>query len=94
MVLSASACSQRNSFSRLQANLAASCAQGYKWPLGAFTKNELLRLKSWPPTQGRQEMSCHRDGGRSQGDTGHSLPPVRRRGGFNFDEQLFPPPKR
>ena len=39
-------------------------------------------------------MSCHRDGGRSQGDTRHSLPPARRWGGFNFDEQLFPPPKR
>ena len=31
-------------------------------------------------------MSCHRDGGRSQGDTRHSMPPGRRRGGFNFDE--------
>ena len=31
-------------------------------------------------------MSCHWDGGRSQGDTGHSMPPARRWGGFNFDE--------
>ena len=30
-------------------------------------------------------ISCHRDGGRSQGDTRHSMPPARRRGGFNFD---------
>ena len=30
-------------------------------------------------------MSCHQDGGRSQGDTGHSMPLARRRGGFNFD---------
>ena len=30
-------------------------------------------------------MSCHRDGGRSQGDTRHSMPLARRRGGFNFD---------
>ena len=30
-------------------------------------------------------MSCHRDGGMSQGDTRHSMPPVRRWGGFNFD---------
>ena len=29
-------------------------------------------------------MSCHQDGGRSQGDTRHSMPPARRRGGFNF----------
>ena len=86
MLLSASTCSQRNLFSRLRANLAASCTQGYWWPLGAFTKNELLRLKFQPPTQGRQEMSCHWDGGRSQGDTGHSMPPARRQGGFNFDE--------
>ena len=27
-------------------------------------------------------MSCHRDGGDSQGGTRHSLPSVRRRGGF------------
>ena len=33
-------------------------------------------------------MSCHWDGGDSQGGTRHSLPPVRRRGGFNFDDQL------
>ena len=38
-------------------------------------------------------MSCHRDGGASQGDTRHSMPPARRRGGFNFDDQLFPPPR-
>ena len=38
-------------------------------------------------------MSCHRDGGTSQGDTRHSMPPVRRRGGFNFNDQLFPPPR-
>ena len=38
-------------------------------------------------------MSCHRDGGRSQGDTRHSVPPERRQGGFNFDDQLFPPPR-
>ena len=36
-------------------------------------------------------MSCHRDGGTSQGDTRHSMPPARRQGGFNFDYQLFPP---
>ena len=32
-----------------------------------------------------RHMSCHRDGGRSQGDTRHSMPPVRRQGGFNLD---------
>ena len=31
-------------------------------------------------------MSCHRDGGASQGDTRHSMPPVRRWGSFNFDD--------
>ena len=31
-------------------------------------------------------MSGHQDGGRSQGDTRHSMPPARRRGGFNSDE--------
>ena len=31
-------------------------------------------------------MSCHRDGGRSQGDTRHSMPLVRRQGSFNFNE--------
>ena len=30
--------------------------------------------------------SCHRDGGRSQGDTRHSMPPARKWGGFNLDE--------
>ena len=39
-------------------------------------------------------MSCHRDGGRPQGDTRHSMPLARRWDGFNFDVQLFPPPKR
>ena len=29
---------------------------------------------------------CHRDGGRSQGDTRHSMLLARRQGGFNFDE--------
>ena len=28
---------------------------------------------------------CHWDGGRSQDDTRHSMPPARRRGGFNLD---------
>ena len=37
------------------------------------------------PTQGRQEMSCHWDGGRSQGDTRHSMPSARRQGGFYLD---------
>ena len=54
-------------------------------------QNKLIRFKSRPHTQGRQEMSCRWDGGRSQGDTRHSMPPVRRRGGFNFDDQLIPP---
>ena len=31
-------------------------------------------------------MSCHRDGGMSQGDTRHSMPPARRRGGFNISD--------
>ena len=31
-------------------------------------------------------MSCHRDGGTSQGDTRHSVSLARRRGGFNFDD--------
>ena len=31
---------------------------------------------------------AHRDGGSSQGGTRHSLPPVRRRGGFNSNDQL------
>ena len=31
---------------------------------------------------------AHRDGGSSQGSTRHSLPPVRRRGGFNSNDQL------
>ena len=30
-------------------------------------------------------MSCHWDGGTSQGDTRHSMPPARRWGGFNFN---------
>ena len=33
-------------------------------------------------------MSCHQDGGDSQGGTRHSLPLARRRGGFNFNDQL------
>ena len=31
---------------------------------------------------------AHRDGGNSQGGTRHSLPPVRRWGGFNSNDQL------
>ena len=31
---------------------------------------------------------AHWDGGSSQGGTRHSLPPARRWGGFNFDDQL------
>ena len=30
-------------------------------------------------------MSCHQDGGRSQGDTRHSMPLAKGGGGFNFD---------
>ena len=30
---------------------------------------------------------CHRDGGGSQGGTRHSMPPTRRRGSFNLDDQ-------
>ena len=32
-------------------------------------------------------MSCHQDGGDSQGGTRHSMPPARRWGGFNLDDQ-------
>ena len=60
---------------------------------GGLYQNKLIHFKSWPPTQGRQEMSCRQDGGRSQGDTRHSMPPVRRQGGFNFDDQLIPLPR-
>ena len=60
---------------------------------GGLYQNKLIRFKSRPPTQGHQEMSRHWDGGRSQGDTRHSMPPARRRGGFNFDDQLIPPPR-
>ena len=31
---------------------------------------------------------AHQDGGSSQGGTRHSLHPARRRGSFNFDDQL------
>ena len=31
---------------------------------------------------------AHRDGGNSQGGTRHSLPPARRQGGFNSNDQL------
>ena len=37
---------------------------------------------------------AHRDGGSSQGGTRHSLPPVRRRGGFNSNDQLNSSTKR
>ena len=60
---------------------------------GGLYQNKLIRFKSQPPTQGLQEMSCHRDGGASQGDTRHSMPLARRQGGFNFDDQLIPPPR-
>ena len=29
---------------------------------------------------------AHRDGGSSQGGTRHSMPPARRRGGFNLND--------
>ena len=38
-------------------------------------------------------MLCHWDGGDSQGGTRHSMPPARRQGGFNLDDQLIPPPR-
>ena len=31
---------------------------------------------------------AHRDGGNSQGGTKHSLPPARRQGSFNLNDQL------
>ena len=49
---------------------------------------ELVGLGFYSPAN---YMSCRRDGGRSQGDTRHSMPPVRRRGSFNFNDQLIPP---
>ena len=60
---------------------------------GGLYQNKLIHFKSRPPTQGCQEMLCHRDGGASQGDTRHSMPPARRQGSFNFDDQLIPPPR-
>ena len=60
---------------------------------GGLYQNKLICFKSPPPTQGHQEMLCHWNGGASQGDTRHSMPPVRRQGGFNFDNQLIPPPR-
>ena len=53
---------------------------------GGLYQNKLIRFKSRQPTQGHQEMSNHWDGGDSQGGTRHSMPPARRRGGFNFDD--------
>ena len=46
---------------------------------GGLYQNKLIHFKSRPLTQGHQEMSCHRDGGGSQGGTRHSMPPARRR---------------
>ena len=40
-------------------------------------------------TEDNKSYICHA----SQGDTRHSMPPSRRRGGFNFDDQLIPPPR-
>ena len=60
---------------------------------GGLYQNKLIRFKSQPLTQGCQEMSCHWDGGASEGDTRHSMPPARRQGGFNFNDQLIPPPR-
>ena len=42
-------------------------------------KSEYNRLKE-------DICRAHRDGGSSQGGTRHSLPPARRRGGFNLDD--------
>ena len=41
-------------------------------------------------TEPEIEYICHahQDGGSSQGSTKHSLPPARRRGGFNMNDQL------
>ena len=41
-----------------------------------------LSIVFWKKEGHIKYMSCHRDGGRSQGDIGHSMPPARRRGGF------------
>ena len=59
-------------------------------PIPGGSKRKVTRnwprnwFRSWP-RDNTFYMSCHRDGGRSQGDTRHSMPPARRRGGFNFD---------
>ena len=45
-----------------------------------------------PPLQ--DICRAHQDGGSSQGGTRHSLPPARRRGGFNFNDQLNSSTKR
>ena len=60
---------------------------------GGLYQNKLIRFKSQLPTKGHQEMLCCQDGGRSQGNTRHSMPPARRQGGFNLDDQLIPPPR-
>ena len=57
------------------------------------TESPMMRLKTLL-LKLNEYMSCHQDGGISQGDTRHSMPPARRWGGFNLDKQLFPPPKR
>ena len=87
MLFSANACSWRN-YTVLRATSQPSSLWHPRLLMatGGLYQNKLIRFKSWPPTQGRQEMLCHQDGGDSQGGTRHSMPPVRRQGGFNFDD--------
>ena len=56
------------------------------YPLGLSPNGTLHLFMVLYDPHSMSYMSCHRDGGRSQGDTGHSMALARRWGGFNFDE--------
>ena len=59
---------------------------------GRYMKLKKMTIDQWADglkiNQWGDICRAHWDGGSCQGDTRHSLPPVRRWGGFNFDNQL------
>ena len=72
--------------------LLRSLREAYDQALDLEHKNQIMKRYEMS-TQAHQIAECnicraHRDGGSSQGGTRHSVPPVRRRGGFNYNDQL------
>ena len=73
----------RNKFSGQQAGLSATGTQGNLWPLGAFTKDQVLieSQRAHPGTP--RNVVIPRFEEQPKGITAHLMPQARRQGGFN-----------